>query len=77
MSTGASKPGVQWISWDLAPQRILSQDVFNNVQQRAARFVTGSNYTYETRGMTAIIEKKIEESSEKGEENRLRIILLG
>lgn len=65
MSTGASKPGVQWISWDLAPprphlppQRILSQDVFNNVQQRAARFVTGSNYTYETRGMTAIIEKK-------------------
>lgn len=76
MSTGASKPGVQWISWDLTPprphlppQRILSQDGFNKVQQRAARFVT--------RSMIAIIEKKLEESSEKGEENRLRIKLLG
>ena len=49
--------------WD--PSGILLQEELENVQKRAARFVTG-NYIYETESMTGILEQLKWESLKKG-----------
>ena len=46
-------------------------DEFENVQKRAARFVTG-NYSYKTRSMTGILEElKWETFQKRRKDNRL------
>ena len=51
--------------WD--PSSILLQEELENVQKRAATFVTG-NYIYETGSMTGILEQLKWESLKKGGE---------
>ena len=54
---GLLRPVLEYGSsvWD--PSGILLQEELENVQKRAARFVT-SNYIYETGSMTGILEQK-------------------
>ena len=54
--------------WD--PYSILLQDGLENMQKRAAKFVTG-NYTYETWSMICILEQLKWESLKKRKDTRL------
>ena len=64
---GLVRPVLEYGSsvWD--PSCILLQEELENVQKRAARFVTG-NYIYETGSMTGILEELKWESLKKGGE---------
>ena len=58
--------------WD--PQSIILRDELEKVQKRATRFVTG-NYTYETEGVTGILEQLTWESLKKRRKDS-RLIML-
>ena len=62
---GLVRPVLEYGSsvWD--PSGILLQEELENVQKRAARFVT-SNYIYETGSMTGILEQLKKEYQKKG-----------
>ena len=71
---GLVRPVLEYGSsvWD--PSSILLQEELENVQKRAARFVTG-NYLYETGSMTGILEQLKWESLKKRRRDS-RIIML-
>ena len=71
---GLVRPVLEYGSsvWD--PSSILLQEELENVQKRAARFVTG-NYIYETGSMTGILEQ-LKWESLKNRRRDSRIIML-
>ena len=74
---GLVRPVLEYGSsvWD--PQSILLQDKLEEMQKRAARFVTG-NYTHETGSMTGILEQlKWEPLKKRRKDSRLIMLYIG
>ena len=66
-----------WDPQSIHLQSIHLQDELEKVQTRAARFVTG-NYTYETRGITCILEQlKWESLKKRRKDSRLTMLYKG
>ena len=71
---GLVRPVLEYGSSVWEPSSILLQEKLENVQKRAARFVTG-NYIYETGSMTGILEQ-LKWESLKNRRRDSRIIML-
>ena len=70
-------PVLEYGSSDWDPSGVVLQEELENVQKRAARFVTG-NYKYETGSMTGIFgQLKWESLKKRRKDNRLILLYKG
>ncbi|VDI39466.1 Hypothetical predicted protein, partial [Mytilus galloprovincialis] len=70
---GLIRPVLEYASTAWDPHQLYLQDQLENVQKRAARFIT-SNYNYEPGSMTAILEQ-LQQPSLKDRRTQNRLIL--